>query len=375
MTKDISKYIIKNKYKDDASLTMINIITKLRKRPMLGFAVLALVFIVMGLMQRKDLGIGLVDKSTISLTASLIVYCIVGLGFCVLLGYSALASLGTGGFIAIGSYFAYFCLVQWGLTVGLTFIIAIIAAAVIGVAVGFISLRIEGIYLAIVTLGISQVIIELFPAIMVKLIGQTRTSISKGDIVFAGIEGLYMSAEDIYIVMVLVLFLLIFITKNLMDSPTGRAMLAMKNSTSAAQAFGISLMKYRLFAFVISTMYAAIAGVLYMLYFRGVDKGQFEFSLSASLSVLGAIIIGGTKSIWGTFGGTLLIVGLEKIFKISDIATIRENSGVVTIFCGLLVILVVMFYPGGLVQLVKELMYKIKKLAHKAKEYRYGVEE
>ena len=63
--------------------------------------------------------------------------------------------------------------------------------------------------------------------------------------------------------MVAILFLLMFITHNLMNSPTGRAMLAMKNSTSAAQAFGISLLKYRLLAFIISIVYAAVAGLLH----------------------------------------------------------------------------------------------------------------
>ena len=162
------------------------------------------------------------------------------------------------------------------------------------------------------------------------------------------------------------------LTKNLMDSPTGRAMLAMKNSTSAAQAFGISLLKYRLLAFVLSTIYAAIGGFLYMLFIRNASNSSDTlFALSTSLNILGAVIIGGTKSIWGTIGGTFIIYGIDKMF-LQDIEFFRANPTLITLFCGILVIVVVMFFPGGLVQLLLEIKLKIKKLIVKIREGIYG---
>lgn len=152
-------------------------------------------------------------------------------------------------------------------------------------------------------------------------------------------------------------------------------MLAMKNSTSAAQAFGISLMKYRLLAFVYSTILAALAGLLYMLYIRTEQNSVGTlFTLSTSLNILGAVIIGGTKSIWGTIGGTFIIFGIDKMF-LQDIKFFNENPTLITIVCGLLVILVVMFFPGGLVQLVKGTIFKIKALFVKWRIRRYGIEE
>ena len=162
------------------------------------------------------------------------------------------------------------------------------------------------------------------------------------------------------------------LTKNLMDSPTGRAMLAMKNSTSAAQAFGISLLKYRLLAFVLSTIYAAIGGFLYMLFIRNASNSSDTlFALSTSLNILGAVIIGGTKSIWGTIGGTFIIYGIDKMF-LQDIEFFRANPTLITLFCGILVIVVVQFFPGGLVQLLLEIKLKIKKLIVKIREGIYG---
>ena len=162
------------------------------------------------------------------------------------------------------------------------------------------------------------------------------------------------------------------VTHNLMNSPTGRAMLAMKNSTSAAQAFGISLMKYRLLAFTISIIYASVAGVLYMLYVRYECNSMGSlFTLTTSLNILGAVIIGGTKSIWGTIGGTFIIYGIEAMF-LQDIEFFRTNSTLIILFSGLLIILVTMFYPGGLAQLVLEIKYKLKSMIKKLKEDKYG---
>ena len=348
--------------KEKSAAQSQQLLEKLRRHPVTGYAVFALVLMVMQMLS----GLDLISPSFVTAVGSTIIFVIIGLGFCLLLGYSALASLGTAGFIGIGAYCAYYCLAQWGLTIGIAFVMAVAAALVIGIIVGYISLRIEGIYLAIVTLGVAEILKEVLSAICdtIKLKG--------AQITLFGLDSLRLKTDHIFYGMVAILFLLMFITHNLMNSPTGRAMLAMKNSTSAAQAFGISLLKYRLLAFIISIVYAAVAGLLYMLYIRYVSNSSSTlFSLSTSLNILGAVIIGGTKSIWGTVGGTFIIYGIDKMF-LQDIAFFRENPTLITLFCGILVVLVVMFYPGGLAQLVLEIRLKLAKLRKNRREARYG---
>lgn len=348
--------------KEKSAAQTQNVLERLRRHPVTGYAVFALVLMAMQMLSK----LGVISSSFVTAVGSTIIFVIIGLGFCLLLGYSALASLGTAGFIGIGAYCAYYCLAQWGLTIGIAFVMAIAAALVVGIVVGYISLRIEGIYLAIVTLGVAEILKEVLSAICdtIKLKG--------AQIMLFGIDALRLKTEHIFYGMVLILFLLMFITHNLMNSPAGRAMLAMKNSTSAAQAFGISLLKYRLMAFIISIVYAAVAGLLYMLYIRYVSNSSSTlFSLSTSLNILGAVIIGGTKSIWGTVGGTFIIYGIDKMF-LQDIAFFRENPTLITLFCGILVVLVVMFYPGGLAQLVLEMRYKLAALRKNRREARYG---
>ncbi len=362
----LNKYLFNPLNKEEADRRSaekaLAVLSYIRRQPVFSFAIFALVLVLIQVLSKA----GYISSPFVTAIGSTLLFCIVGLGFCLLLGYSALASLGTAGFIGIGAYSAYYCLAEWGLTIGLTFVIAIVAAVAIGVIVGYISLRIEGIYLAIVTLGISQIIKEILSALCdtIKLSGKQIT--------LFGQDTLRLKTDHIFLLLVGVLFLLMLITSNLMNSPTGRAMLAMKNSTSAAQAFGISLLRYRLLAFIISIIYASIAGLLYMLYIRYVSNSSSTlFTLSTSLNILGAVIIGGTKSIWGTIGGTFIIYGIDKMF-LQDIKFFRENPTLITLFCGILVVLVIMFFPGGLAQLVIEVKYKLQGLFKKIKEGKYG---
>ena len=360
------KKMLDEQSKERSAHRTLNVLRNFKLNPVIGYLIFAVVLVVMQSMSTA----GAISTSFISAVGSTLIYCIVGLGFCLLLGYSALASLGTAGFIGIGAYCGYYCLTEYGVGVGVAFLMSIVLAVAVGVFVGFISLRIEGIYLAIVTLGVSQIIKEVLSALVDTI------KISVSDIVLLGIEfNIREVKAAVFYLIVAIMLLIMWIIHNLINSPTGRAMLAMKNSTSAAQAFGISLMKYRLLAFVLSTVLAAIAGLLYMLYIRTEQNSVGTlFTLSTSLNILGAVIIGGTKSIWGTIGGTFIIFGIDKMF-LQDIKFFNENPTLITIVCGLLVILVVMFFPGGLVQLVRGGIFKLKMLFAKWRVRRYGIEE
>ena len=360
------KKMLAEQQKEQSAKRALQIFDKFKHHPVLGYVIFAAVLVLLQVLAKE----GMISTSFIGAVGSTLIYCIVGLGFCLLLGYSALASLGTAGFIGIGAYITYFCFAEYNVGVGVAFLLVIVVAVAVGVFVGFISLRIEGIYLAIVTLGVAQIIKEVLSALIDTI------KISAKDITIFGMGFEIREVKQaVFFLIVAIMLLLMWVTHNLINSPTGRAMLAMKNSTSAAQAFGISLMKYRLLAFVFSTILAALAGLLYMLYIRSEQNSAGTlFTLSTSLNILGAVIIGGTKSIWGTIGGTFIIFGIDKMF-LQDIKFFNDNPTLITIVCGLLVILVVMFFPGGLVQLVKGGIFKLKTLFVKWRVRRYGIEE
>ena len=181
-----------------------------------------------------------------------------------------------------------------------------------------------------------------------------------------------MDITDKFTLITIVFVILMWLTNNLINSPTGRAMLTMKNSTSAAQAMGISLMKYRLMAFIISTVYAAIGGVLYIMLTTAVSTSSSTFlSLTMSLNILGAVIVGGARSLWGTSVGVLLIFGIQSIFLI-NVPFFVEHPEYMGFASGILLVVVVMFYPGGLYQLFHELRGKTKQLRAKRRAEKYG---
>ncbi|MBO5715986.1 MAG: branched-chain amino acid ABC transporter permease [Clostridia bacterium] len=289
-------------------------------------------------------------------------FAIASIGFCLLMGYSGLASLGTGGFIGIGSYAVHYVMNEAELSLPIAILVALVVAAIIGVVVGFISLRIEGIYLVILTLGLSEILRNVYMVVEDKIKVKN----------FELFGTLIKKQHSLYIVATLLVIVMI-ITHNIINSPTGRAMLAMKNSTAAAQAMGISLIKYRLLAFVICTMYAALAGVMIMITIRSIQASNASgyYALITSLNILAAVIIGGFKSIWGAVFGAFVMYGMQTAI-LQDIDFFAENPEFITFISGALVIIVVMFFPGGLAQLLLELKAKLKVLFKKIKEGIYG---
>lgn len=301
--------------------------------------------------------------SWVSAFASTFSYAIAAVGFCLLMGYSGLASLGTGGFIGIGTYSVHYIMTESGLPFLTAVLVAILVAVAIGAIVGFISLRIEGIYLVILTLGLSEILRNLY------MVLKDRISFTQNPVIL----GFTITRQLSLYVVTAFLAVIMIITSNLINSPTGRAMLAMKNSTAAAQAMGISLMKYRLMAFIICTVYASISGTLLMLVVRNAmaSQGTGFYALITSLNILAAVIIGGYKSIWGAVFGSFIMYGMQTVV-LNNIKFLAENPVIITFVSGILVILVVMFYPAGFAQLVLELKSKIKVRRTKMREAKYG---
>lgn len=319
-----------------------NIGTNIRAAFANPLAQIALVGVLLALVQFLALG-GVISSAFSYALGNTLIYAIVAIGFCLLLGYSGLASLGTAGFIGLGSYVAFYLIEGMGAPYYVALLVTLAVSITIGVIVGFISLRIEGIYLAIMTLALAEIIRSLL------MVLKATIKININNIVLFGVN---VNEKAVYLLITATFVILMVLTSNLIRSPVGRAMLAMKDSTSASQAMGISLMKYRLLAFVISTVYAAMGGLLYMMYVRNMTTATSTLlTLSTSLNILGAVIIGGAKSLWGTTFGTFIIYGLQSMF-LSKIRFFVDHPAFITMITGLLIILVVMFFPGGFAQML-----------------------
>lgn len=335
-------------------------IRKLVRTPSLQYLLFGVLMCVVGFLATQKI----LPYSWQSAFASTFAYAIASIGFCLLMGYSGLASLGTGGFIGIGTYAVHYVMVEAKLPFFVALLAAIGVSVLIGLIVGFISLRIEGIYLVILTLALSEILKTLYAAIEPKL-----TLSMKDALIFGRRLPTTMSLTLVMVFLVIIMI----ITSNLINSPTGRAMLAMKNSTAAAQAMGISLIKYRLMSFVICTAYASVTGVMLMMVMRSADATDPTgyYALITSLNILAAVIIGGYKSIWGAVFGTFIMYGI-KLVIFNQIPFLANNSLIITLASGVLVIIIAMYYPGGLAQLLLEAKTKISATFKKMKEDKYG---
>ncbi len=347
------------------------------KSPIIYFVLMGIVLIVLGNLANKKI----IPYSMSKTLATLVVYGIISIGFCLLLGYSGLASLGTAGFVGVGAMVAHIIIEKYpfymylgGQAINVSIFIALLGAIlvsiILGMFVGFISLRIEGMYLAILTLGLAEIIFQLLENIASLLNGTATIKVSGANAIL-WLTKLDNASKCALVTVIFVILLIL--TQNLINSPTGRAMVTMKNSTSAAQAMGISLIKYRLLAFVISTVYAAIGGLLYITCVTSAVSTTDDplLSLNTSLNILGAVIIGGSKSLWGVILGVMILFGIQPLF-LNEIEFFEKNPSFMGLVSGILIVVIVMFFPGGLSQLFLELKLKIKRLFKKIKERMYG---
>lgn len=295
---------------------------------------------------------GMIKSSIIDEVANFLIFGIAALGFLILLGYGGLASLGTAVFIATGAFFTRFFM-NLGIPPITTFLLIIVIGVLFGIAIGFLSLRISGMYLAIITLVIAEIFIELFKTVpLTPYTGGTGSARMPLHDLFFSIP--LRTNVVIYIITIVFVLILIF-TYHFKKGPAGRAMLSMKNSESAAQTMGVNLLRYRILAFVISTTFAMISGYLYMLYNRMATINSF--GLNKSLEILAAVVVGGTGSLWGLLIGVFLIFSTNGLI-LQNIDFFRLNPTFMLFINGILMIVVVLFYPGGMSQLIRQGQFK-----------------
>lgn len=297
--------------------------------------------------------LGILSTNYIIVFAGVIVYGIAALGLNVLLGYSGLISLGTAGFMGLGAYLSAFFTETLSLPFEVSIILSILIPTLLGILVGMVSLKIEGLYLAIATLAVAEILREIFIQFNAFTGG---TSGSKANYPSLFFNTLNLDRQQTYILICIILFVVLFLVFNFLKGYLGRALNAMRGSEHAAQAMGINIFRYRLVSFAIATALAATAGVLYVHIIR--LSYPASWTMNTSLDILAIIVIGGFRSIYGTFFGSFIVYGMSELFLKKWIAI----DGFPYVVKGILIILVVLFYPGGAIRIfsdVKRLFLRI----------------
>lgn len=281
---------------------------------------------------------------------------IVALGLNLLTGYTGQISLGHAGFVAVGAYATVLLMTQAGIPFPLALVLAGLAAAVLGVLMGFPALRLEGPFLAVVTLGFGLAVTQIigrWPLLGGRM-GLQVPPLTIGPVTVAGDRALFAVIAPLTV-------LLAIAARNLTVTRIGRAFRAIRDSDIAAEAMGINLARYQTLAFGISAFYAGVAGGLMAFVLRFLSPEQFTFVLSVLF--LAMITVGGLGSIAGSvFGAAVVSLLLLKGHLVHEIPILGDllralsrsvftEAGMANaswVLTGVVLMLIVMFEPLGL---------------------------
>jgi branched-chain amino acid transport system permease protein len=281
-------------------------------------------------------------------------------GYNMNVGYIGYLSLAHIGFFAIGAYTLGLLTVKAGWPFWLAFAAALAVPSALGWLVGLVSFRTKGHFFAIYTMCVGFIIYLI---------------IDKWDSLTGGVRGLigiphpapigpltFDTLESQYYLVLFFLVVTIFVAKRLLHSLLGRTFLAIRNSEELARAIGISTRKNLLLSFVISCFFAGLAGALYASFIRFI--GPDIASITLGFEMLMYLIIGGIGTLAGPLVGTLLAVWLTQSLQF-----LQEYRMVVF---GPVLILLVIFYPQGIVGGITNWMNRRKRSGSKGSVLREG---
>ena len=247
--------------------------------------------------------------SSYALTALLVpmlVLALAALGLNILTGYAGQFSLGTAAFMSVGAFAAYnFQLRVPGIPLLVTFVLAGLVAAGVGLVFGLPSLRIKGFYLAVATLAAQFFVDWLFTKVAWFSNDSPSGTITAQPMEIAGFP--IDTPARRYLLVLSIVSVLALAAKNLSRTATGRAWMAVRDMDVAAEVIGIPILRTKLVAFGISSFYCGVAGALWAFAYLGTVEPQ-AFDLQRSFQILFMVIIGGLGTVMGAFLGAAFIL-------------------------------------------------------------------
>ncbi|HET9763266.1 MAG TPA: branched-chain amino acid ABC transporter permease [Casimicrobiaceae bacterium] len=238
-----------------------------------------------------------------------LVYAIALLGLNILTGYNGQISLGHGAFYAIGAYAAAMLMDQAGMPYWATIPIAGAVCLVVGFLFGLPALRLEGLYLALATFALAVSMPPILKAhFLEKWTGgvQGIVIVKPDPPAWLAATGVKLNADQWLYYFVLAIGIVLFIVGwNLISGRVGRALIAIRDHHTAAEAMGINTAIYKSLAFGVSAMYTGIAGALGAIAVQFVAPDSFTVFLSITFLV--GIVVGGLASLSGALYGALFI--------------------------------------------------------------------
>ncbi len=225
-------------------------------------------------------------------------------------GYSGQTCLGQAGFFAIGAYTCAILSTRFSMDFWLLLPVCGIAAALVGLVVSLPTLKLQGIYLSIVTLGASEII---------RIIAQTWEPVTGGSLGIKNIPYPWLFGLDTfrpkyyYFIFLAIGILFLFITHRVLNSRIGRAWISIREDQIAAKSLGVQTSFYKSLIFMYGAFWAGVIGGAYAPFVNYIEASQF--STDTGFNVLAMIVIGGQGTLVGPIVGSMIVTGLTESLR------------------------------------------------------------
>jgi branched-chain amino acid transport system permease protein len=284
------------------------------------------------------------------------IFTLLGLGLNIVVGYAGLLDLGYVAFFAFGAYATGILTggmlnsfegitppaIHFDLNFYLALPIVMILAAFVGVLIGAPVLRLRGDYLALVTLGLGEMVTVLVASPwLTPLVGGPAGMRDVSEAAIGGIS--FREPKNFYYLALAFVILALFVSRRLYRSRIGRAWTAMREDEQTADAMGISTTSYKLLAFAMGGAIGSIGGALFAVKLGSITPASFQ--VAVSIAVLAVVILGGLGSLPGVVVGALVLVGLPQI--------LREFEEYRDLAYGAAIVIVMILRPQGLIPNVR----------------------
>ena len=300
--------------------------SKAGRDTLISFGIVIIAFAVMQVLR----SFGMVSSLLESLLVPICAYVVMAVSLNLTVGILGELSLGHAGFMSVGAFSGIVAapclndLVPFApLRLALAIVVGGICAAIAGVIIGVPVLRLKGDYLAIVTLAFGEIIKNIVNVLYIGLdsaglhfglLQQGFTLEEGGEMIINGPMGVSgVSRISTFTSGFVLVLITLFLVLNLINSRSGRAIMAVRDNKIAADSIGISTTSYKLMAFVISAAFAGMAGTLYGLNYTTVTATKFDFN--TSILILVFVVLGGLGNIWGSIIAAALLTVLPEVLR------------------------------------------------------------
>lgn len=312
------------------------------------------------------------------LLVPLCVYAILAVSLNLTVGILGELSLGHAGFMCVGAFTsAVFskCIMNTVTVPTVRFLLAllvgVVCAGICGVLIGIPVLRLRGDYLAIVTLAFGEIIKNL---VNVIYLGRDSAGFhfsmkdimslnmeADGDVIIKGAQGITGAPTDSNFTLGIILLLItLFVVMNLVNSRSGRAIMAIRDNRIAAESIGINITKYKILAFSISAALAGAAGVLYAHNLSTLTALPKNFGYNMSITILVFVVLGGIGNIRGSVIAAVVLTLLPELLRFLSDYRMLIYAVV------LIVTMILVWSPGGIA--FRERMENMNPFRKKEKE-------